>query len=124
MQSISGYIPALVWVGLASALILFFGLAASLVRRLHDSGLSGWWAALPGALQAVNAALIPGQIERMDEMMLGSMTGDPSIGLAMMQGSFGVGAVAGWTAIVAVIVFGTRKSTAGPNRYGAAPFMT
>lgn len=122
LDSMSGLMAATVWVGFASGLILLLGLAASLVRRLHDSGLSGYWAAIPGVLQAVNLAVIPSQFAKMDEMMTNAMTGNPFAGFGMYQGALGLGAVAGWGAIIAVIVMGVRKSTEGPNRYGEAPF--
>src|SRR5262245_11377819 len=63
MQSMGGWMTALVWVGFATALIMFLGLAASLVRRLHDADMSGYWALLPGVLQAINIALIPQQLQ-------------------------------------------------------------
>jgi len=120
--SIGKFMPLLLWAGIASATILLVGLAASFVRRLHDSNLSGWWALIPGALQAFNLAILPGQFSNVEKMMNASMSGDPTASFVAMQGSFSAGAVAGWAAIIAVIIFGVRKSTDGANRYGDAPF--
>jgi uncharacterized membrane protein YhaH (DUF805 family) len=122
MQSMGGWMSALVWVGFATALILFLGLAASLVRRLHDADMSGYWALLPGVLQAINIALIPQQLQMMDEILASSMSGNPMSSFGMTGGAITPGAVAGWVAIIALIVLGTRPSTAGPTQYGEAPF--
>jgi uncharacterized membrane protein YhaH (DUF805 family) len=121
-RSMGGWMSALVWVSFATALILFLGLAASLVRRLHDANMSGYWALLPGVLQAFSIAMVPQQLAMMDEILASSMSGNPMGSFGMVGGSVTPGAVAGWVAIIAVIVFGTRPSTEGPNQYGEAPF--
>lgn len=123
MASMSDYLPMLVWVSLGSALILLVGLVASLARRLHDSDLSGWWAALPAGFQALSAAMIPSQMEHVQSAMTASMSGDPFASIRAMQESLGAGAIAGWTAILIVVVIGVRKSSDGANRYGEAPFI-
>lgn len=121
-ESMKGYMPLLLWTSLASALILLLGLVASVVRRLHDSGLSGYWALLPGALQAYSAAMIPSQLGRIDRMMAASMSGAPFASIRVLRDSFNFSMIAGWLAILAVIVFGVRKSVDGPNQYGDVPF--
>jgi uncharacterized membrane protein YhaH (DUF805 family) len=121
-SSMRGYMPIVVWTGFATAAILLVGLAASLVRRLHDAGISGYWALLPLGLQAINLALIPAQLGKLDEMLAAQLT-DPMASLKVYDGVVGLGALAGWSAIIVVIVLGTRKSTTGPNRYGEAPFI-
>lgn len=121
VASMRGYMPVLVWSSFATAAILLIGLAASLVRRLHDSGLSGTWALIPLGLQAINLAFIPTQLGRLEEMLAAQFT-DPFAAFKVYDGLLGLGAVAGWIAIVLVIVFGVRKSTEGPNPYGEAPF--
>src|SRR5579864_977234 len=50
MASMGGYIKVLVWVSLGVALMLLVGVAASLVRRLHDADMPGTWALLPGVM--------------------------------------------------------------------------
>lgn len=115
------FLPALFWTGAISAAILLLGLAAAIVRRLHDSGLSGYWALLPGALQVFNLVSMPSQIEQSRAMMAAQFA-DPSAGMGMFA-SAASAAVLGWAAIVLVIVFGVRKSTPGPNRFGEAPFV-
>jgi uncharacterized membrane protein YhaH (DUF805 family) len=115
------YMPIMVGVGFVSAAILLVGLAAAIVRRLHDADLSGYWALLPLGLQAINLALIPAQLGKLETMVTAQFN-DPLAAFKMYDGVTGLGAVAGWTAIIIVIVLGTRKSTEGPNRFGDAPF--
>jgi len=122
-QNIADFMPQVVMVGLVSALVLLIGLAASLVRRIHDSDLAGTWALLPLGLQAINVALIPSQLGKLQEAMLQLQLGDPLVGMRMMEGSVGVGALSGWGAMLAVIILGVRPSTPGPNRFGEAPFV-
>jgi uncharacterized membrane protein YhaH (DUF805 family) len=119
MASMSDYLPFIVWTSVVTSLGVMIGLAAAFVRRLHDSDLSGWWAVPPACLHAIKVAFIPSQLSKMNEMMVASTSGDPSASLAVMQNSMGPGAVAGWLAIIVVIVLGVRKSTDGPNRFGA-----
>lgn len=123
VQSIAGYMPLMTGITIATGLIYLFGLAAAFVRRLHDSGLPGWWAILPGGLQAANIALVPAQMGRMQETLTAAMSGNPFAGINAMAGSFGISALCAWGAIIALIVLGVRKSTPGPNRYGDAPFV-
>jgi uncharacterized membrane protein YhaH (DUF805 family) len=120
-SSMHDYMPIMVGVGFVSAAILLVGLAAAIVRRLHDADLSGYWALLPLGLQAINLALIPAQLGKLETMVTAQFN-DPLAAFKMYDGVTGLGAVAGWTAIIIVIVLGTRKSTEGPNRFGDAPF--
>jgi len=122
LGSMRGYMPFLVWSSFATAAILLAGLATSIVRRLHDSGLSGYWALLPAGLQAINLALIPTQLSRIDEVLAAQFT-DPFAAFKIYDGALGVGAVSGWIAIALVIVIGVRKSSEEPNPYGEAPFV-
>lgn len=122
VESMRGYMPILVWSSFATAAILLLGLAASLVRRLHDSGLSGAWALLPLGLQAINLAFIPTQLGRIEQMLAAQFT-DPFAAFKVYDGVGGLGLVAGWIAIVLVVAFGVRKSSVGPNAYGEVPFV-
>lgn len=122
-EGMAEFMPVLVTIGLVSALILLFGLATAIVRRLHDADLSGTWALLPLGLQAVNAALIPSQMAKMQETMLQMQLGDPLVGMQIFEGSVGLGTLTGWGAILAVVILCTRPSTPGPNRFGDEPFV-
>jgi uncharacterized membrane protein YhaH (DUF805 family) len=120
--SMTRYMPLLLGVTFVSAVILLVGLAASLVRRLHDAGISGYWALLPLGLQAINVAMTPFQLDKIENMLTAQFT-DPLAGLKVYDGAVGIGAAAGWAAMIAVVILGTRKSTLGPNRFGETPFV-
>ena len=121
--SMTGMIEVLTWMTTASNLAMMGLLAAALVRRLHDSGLPGWWAAIPGAIQLVNTALAPSLMHRMMDTMLQADASDPMAGFRAMQGSMALASIGGWTAILIVIALGVRKSTPGPNRFGETAFV-
>ncbi|MDG2002700.1 MAG: DUF805 domain-containing protein [Novosphingobium sp.] len=111
-----------VWVSLGTNLVIALLLAASFVRRLHDSDHSGWWAALAFAAQMVAALFSINQIERMQQMMATSMNPeDMTAYIESQQGLMAYGLL-GWIAPIIVIIFGVMKSTEGPNRYGDTSF--
>jgi uncharacterized membrane protein YhaH (DUF805 family) len=117
-SAMSGAMEPMMWVGAISAVLMLVLLAASLVRRLHDSGLSGYWALVPGVFQVLGLITMPAQMNRMMTAMGGGGAGDPLAGVTALQSQMGFTSLLGWVAIVAVIIFGVRKSTEGPNRYG------
>lgn len=121
MASMADYLPFVVWTNVVTSLGVMIGLAAAVVRRFHDSDLSGWWAALPASLYAVHIAFIPSKLTKMDEVIAATTSGDPSASLAIVENSIGPGEVAGWLAIIVIILLGVRKSTDGPNRFGTEP---
>jgi uncharacterized membrane protein YhaH (DUF805 family) len=113
-----------VWAGLFTGIANMALIAAAVVRRLHDSSLPGWWAALPAALQAGSIYLTFSQLDKLKgmvtEMMAAQVQGDPQAAFAMqsqMQGQ----SLLGWLPLIALVVIGVRKSTPGPNQYAEAP---
>lgn len=110
------------WVKSVSAVLTVLLLGAALVRRLHDSEMSGWWALVPGSMQIANLFVAPIMMRRMIETMNRMQTADPMAGMRSMQSSMSSASVLGLVAILAVIALGIRQSTPGPNRYGEAPF--
>ena len=102
-----------------SIVIMFFGLAVT-VRRLHDTGKSGWWVLISYALHAgysyyvitsplITQLLVSSNMNKVIEKNMGE--------LMMFSGlSF-------LTAIVAllVIIFCLLDSTPSPNQYGESP---
>jgi uncharacterized membrane protein YhaH (DUF805 family) len=113
-------LPRMVWIGIAVGAISMLLLAASLVRRLHDSDLSGWLVLVPGLMGAAGLAMAPAQIETALKLIKEMKPGVPPNMSAMMQASLGQSLLT-WVPIALVIWFGVRKSTVGPNRYGDAP---
>jgi len=112
--------PGMMWASLIGGVLLLTMLAASLVRRLHDSDLSGWWATLPGAIYAYTLARMPTQMEEMQSVLSEASTGE-GVSANAMQGQFQLETLIGWLPFLMVIILGVRKSSAGPNRYGEAP---
>ncbi len=119
--SMSSMLGITMWVGVISGIAMILLLAASFVRRLHDSGLSGWWAALPVAIHLVNIARMPVQMAQAQSAMIAMQTrSDPQAFIGQFQGQVGW-MLLGWGALAAVIVLGVRKSTPGDNRFGPEP---
>lgn len=118
-NSMSGMFGSIGWIGMFTGAAFIVLLAASLVRRLHDSDLPGFWALAPGALQAIGIALMPAQIEAMSAVVADPVAASDPTAMYRAQGAAGL---IGWVAIGLVIWFGVRKSTVGPNRFGDAPF--
>lgn len=123
MASMSEIFPAMLRLGMVTGAIMILGLGAAFVRRLQDSDLPGWWALLPAACQLFGLALLPAQLERMQQTMQSIDFTSPMAQSQIMRGSLGAGSLLGWLAIGIVVALGARKSTPGPNRYGDVPFI-
>lgn len=122
MHQMTGMMQTMAGVGIVIGVVTIVLLAASLARRLHDSGLSGWLVLVPGLSYAVALAMLPVQMDRAIEVMEriqapGSAANGP---MTMMQGQ-GPIALLGWVPVLFVVIFGVLKSTDGPNRYGDEP---
>lgn len=118
MNSMTGMLGSVGWVSMIVGGAFIVLLAASLVRRLHDSDMPGWWALAPGGLQAIGIAMMPAQMASIVETMTDPAAMNDPTAMYRAQGAAGL---IGWVAIGLVIWFGVRKSTEGPNRYGHAP---
>ena len=103
--------------GIAMVLLL----AASFVRRLHDSGKPGWIALIVIALYVGSVLFNVMNFDTMIESIkVASNATDPQ---SMMRGQgelYSYGAM-GYVAYLIVIVFGVFDSNRGPNRYGEEP---
>lgn len=113
-------ISRMVWIGVAISLVSMLLLVCSMVRRLHDSNLSGWLVLVPGGLYAIAVAQQPKQIEATVNLLKSMKPGAPPDLSQMMQAQSGLGLLA-WVAIALVIWIGVRDSDEGPNRFGDAP---
>ena len=109
-----------IWIQIAIGSVGALLLVAAVVRRLHDSDHSGWWAVLPFALYAIVLARSPEVMRRAFEMAQAAETAAPSDALAMMKGQLAE-SVLGWVPYLLIIILGVLKSTPGPNRFGEAP---
>jgi uncharacterized membrane protein YhaH (DUF805 family) len=112
-------VPMVIWLGVVLALVTALLLVASLVRRLHDIGLSGWLVLVPLGLQGVIFAQVPAALERVKDVVAhfdGTTAPNPAY---MMQGQ-GMTMLVGWLPALFIIVVGLIKSNNGPNRFGEA----
>lgn len=99
-----------------------------LVRRLHDTNRSGWWA---GAFWAVYAAYLwsmRGMLSAVSSIDPNNPNPDPAAVNAIAAqsgGSFMMGALLGLVFLIiaiTVLVFLCLKGTDGDNRYGPDPY--
>ena len=121
MQQMSGYMETQMWVSVVLGALTIVLLAASFVRRLHDSGFPGWIVLVPIALHAF--ALVYG-VMKFDALMAAMATQfDPATSASpyAIQAEIAPWSSLGWLAYVIVIGFGVLKSQSGPNRYGGEP---
>ncbi len=120
MAGMADGLAATVWISAATAAVSALLLLASFVRRLHDVGQSGFWAAVPLVTQAVAMWASIGSIEEIQQMM---RTAKSAADLQAMQGGIAGDPLnyIGWIGYLVVIGFGVMKSQSGPNRYGEEP---
>lgn len=115
---ISSMIGSTMWLSVATSAATLLLLAASTVRRLHDSDLSGWWALVPGGAQLAVLILMPAQISRMTQFVAGASGTGPNLAADPYSAMFSAAGLLAWVPWIALIVLGVRKSSEGPNRYG------
>ncbi|MDE2437162.1 MAG: DUF805 domain-containing protein [Sphingomonadales bacterium] len=120
MAAVTAMMPQLAYYGMAVGAVSMLLLAAALVRRLHDSDMSGWWVLLPGAIYAYALARTPEQVAKAMEIMQHMDGKTPPNPMTMMQGQ-GAMMILPWIPVLIAIWFGVRASTPGPNRFGDAP---
>jgi len=120
MAALAETMPMVIWLSVGVALATALLLVASLVRRLHDIGLSGWLILVPIGLQAIVFARVPAAFERVKDALShfdGKTAPNPAY---MMQGQ-GMTVLLGWLPAIFVIVVGLIRSNEGPNRFGETP---
>lgn len=120
-QGISGQVGMLVWSSVAISALNAILLGAAFVRRLHDTGLSGWFALLPlGCLLAsamISVASIPETVAAMTQ----AVTASSADALEQSPQSGALQSLLGWMPLVLLIGFGVRKSQPETNRWGEPP---
>ncbi|MEO6388549.1 MAG: DUF805 domain-containing protein [Croceibacterium sp.] len=118
MKSMGGTLGAAVWIsaGMSAAMALL--VLAAFVRRLHDSGRTGWWALLALAGQALGIIISIRNIGAVQHLV--ALSTDPAnvAQVAQIQTEMARTSLIGWIAPIVVIVFGVMASTPGANRYG------
>lgn len=103
------------FIGVIVTLGLLLPTWAVSVRRLHDSGLSGWWLLAPLGLVILACGLFfGGLVATIGPAFSGSASG--SLGLSI--GLFAAGGLMFLAGAVLHLVLMLRRSTPGPNRFG------
>jgi uncharacterized membrane protein YhaH (DUF805 family) len=96
-------------------------MAAPLVRRVHDSGNTGLWAIVAGAIYFASLVLTWSRADQAVALMRRlAAAHDPQMVLGV-QARLAWDGLLGYVPLIMVIVFGLLKSTPGPNRYGERP---
>lgn len=96
-------------------------MAAPFVRRLHDSGKSGLWAALAGAIYLASLWMSWSRAdEAADVMRQIAATNDPARAMEI-QSRMTWQNLLGYIPLIMVIGFGLLKSDPNTNRYGTEP---
>ena len=114
-------LPMMIWLGIALGALTMLLLAASLVRRLHDGGQTGWSVLVPSLLYAASLALQPAQIRRVLDLLAQTKGTDISAVAAVNQGVGSSQNLLAALAVFIVIAIGFIKSNPGPNRFGEKP---
>lgn len=106
------------FVGTLVTLGLLVPTLAVSVRRLHDSGLSGWWLLAPLGLVIFGLGLFLGGMAAIIAPAFLSNAPDSS-GLGIVL--FAAGSLLLLASVVLDLVLMLRRSTPGPNRFGGFP---
>lgn len=109
---VSPIISAMLWAVAAFVAILIATLAAAVVRRLHDSGRSGWWGAMPLPFLIIGLVMMP--------LMMTATLGPEDTGVMLMTLLFANNVIY-IAAIIALIVLLVQPSQPHSNQYGDVP---
>lgn len=121
MAQMGGWFRISLWLSLVFSVLMAVLLVAALVRRIHDSGNSGWWGVVALIAQCVSIVHSYLMMDRMEELMIVAAGPDGAEKILSIQAEMmGIGLTA-YVPMIIVIVFGVMKSTNGPNRYGTEP---
>jgi uncharacterized membrane protein YhaH (DUF805 family) len=121
VDQIAGSMAPMVELSIALGVANLALMAAAFVRRLHDSGRSGVWAALAGAIYAGTLALSWTRIGEMTRMVHDAAANPQGVQAMAIQARMGWQGLIGYVPIIMIIGFGVLKSDPGANRFGADP---
>ena len=121
MSQMAVVMKRVIVISLAVGVINLMLMAAPLVRRVHDSGNTGLWAIVAGAIYLASLALTWSRADEAVALMRRlAAAHDPQMALGM-QTRVAWDGLLGYVPLIMVIAFGLLKSTPGPNRYGGRP---
>ena len=116
-----GLPSTLVRTGLRLGLLNIFMLAASLVRRAHDSGLPGMVLVIPLGLQIVWMYFSYRQLEGLGQTLRDAVETTQSGGAPEVQAGMIAQDMIGWLVVIIVAAIGIIKSQPSANQYADAP---
>jgi len=121
MDDLTEMMKTQMWISVILGIVMAGLLAASFVRRLHDSGKPGWIALIAFGLYIGSLVFNLINLDSMlDSMRVAMDASDPS---AMIRGQTALQAysLAAYISYLIVIIFGVFDSQRGPNQYGDEP---
>jgi uncharacterized membrane protein YhaH (DUF805 family) len=96
--------------------LLYLGLIIPMiavgVRRMHDTGRTGWWLLAPFLPYAIGLGLLLPQVMSGRSTMTAFMNYGPALAFMLI----------GFVLAIVVFIFTVLPGTKGPNRYGADPY--
>jgi uncharacterized membrane protein YhaH (DUF805 family) len=105
------HMEGLVVPGMIVSAVTILLLFTAAVRRLHDRGRTGWWAALPLPFELIALASAPYALRHLTDF-----ASNPRFAPLMTLNS-----LASWLALIVLIVLLVGESESGPNRFGPDP---
>ncbi len=120
MASTAEWVGTTVWVSAGAYLITAVLFVAAFVRRLHDAGFAGYWAAIPIITQAAAIYYSFSQLDEVQRMMA-SVSNPAEMQAMQAEMTSNPASYISWIGYLIVIGFGVLKSQEGPNRYGEPP---
>jgi len=116
-----GLPSTLVRTGLGLGVLNIALLAASIVRRAHDSGLPGMTLVIPLGLQFVWMYFSYQQLEGLSTTLREAVETTQAGGAPEVQAGMIAQDLIGWLVVLIVAAIGIIKSQQSPNQYGDAP---
>lgn len=124
MAEMGAWIETTIWISVATGVLMAALVIAAMVRRIHDSGHSGWWVILPLAAQLASLAITVSLIDEMRDFMTVATNPENLEAIVARQQRYALYGLVGWIPLLFILVFGLLKPTEGPNRYGDQPVRT
>ena len=121
MASMSGQMTFMMEVGIVIGLFNTAMMAAPFVRRLHDSGKSGIWAVIAGAIYLASLVLAWLRADEVAAMMQQVTDAANSADMVELQSQMMWQSLLGYVPMIMIVGFGILGSDPGANRFGEEP---
>ncbi|MGE3692447.1 MAG: DUF805 domain-containing protein [Novosphingobium sp.] len=121
-ESIGHTLATIGMVSLVVFAITVIFLATAIVRRLHDTGLSGHWAVLPAICMTIAQLQLYLQITTVQHGLTDMIYGKSDVASIIFDKAYASGWAVGLIGIILICVLAARESDPEPNRFGDFPF--